>query len=44
MMCSIHIDDPATDVNYCAVVMSLYTFFWKAELSVHPVHDARFTK
>jgi hypothetical protein len=43
-MCSIHIDESVTCVNYCAAVMSLCTFFWKAESSVHPVYDARFMK
>jgi hypothetical protein len=27
-MCSIHIDEPATDINYCVVIMSLCTFFY----------------
>jgi hypothetical protein len=44
VMYLIHIDDPTTGVNYCAAVMSLGTFFWKAEPSVYHVHDARFTK
>jgi hypothetical protein len=43
-MCSIHIDEFDTGVNYYAAVMSLCTFFWKAELSVHPTHDAWFMK
>jgi hypothetical protein len=43
-MCSIHIDEPTTCVNYCVAVMSLSTFFWEAEPSVYPVHDARFMK
>jgi hypothetical protein len=43
-MCLIHIDEPTTGVNYYAVVMSLSTFFWEAESSVYPMHDAQFTK
>jgi hypothetical protein len=43
-MCSIHIDEPVTGVNYCVAVMSLCTFFWKAESSVYLMHDARFMK
>jgi hypothetical protein len=43
-MYSIHINEPTTGVNYCEVVVSLCTFFWKAEPSVHPTHDARFMK
>jgi hypothetical protein len=43
-MCSIHINEPTTSVNYCATVMSLCTFFYKAGSSVHPTHDAWFMK